>query len=288
MVSTTDVSMWIPAWTRRRRFDRLPNYYDDSTQKKLDISLVNGGYYCTPTSALSLVRYWAADPRFPKLFDPTNGDTDRSVILEMARLMDTDDLVDRGGADNQENHHGTLIGDVLPGMFAYFNARYPNKFKSGDKVLPANADTDDYNNDFGAKYDASILRNIPVILELPGHSTVGIGFDDGFARETKSHYRLNDPWNAQANITAGQVGKGRPIAARGVFGSEVEDLFGPGADSEYDESPSGPSQSGLPFAMHWVEPLEDAETPEPSSACLAFAAATCGLLTRTARTTNRR
>ena len=191
------------------------------------------------------------------------------------------------GADKQENHFGTLIEDVLPGLLGYFNARYPNKFKGGDKVLPANADTDDYNLDFGAKYDASILRNIPVILELPGHSTVGIGFDDGFARETKSHYRLNDPWDARANITTAQVGKGRPIAARGVFGSEVEDLFGPGADSEYDESASGPSPSGLPFAMHWVEPLEDADVPEPSSACLAFAAAASALLSRAARTTKR-
>jgi hypothetical protein len=48
-------------------------------------------------------------------------------------------------------------------LLSYFNARYPNTFKGGQQIVPENADTDDYNNTFGAAHDAAIRRNIPVI-----------------------------------------------------------------------------------------------------------------------------
>ena len=269
-----------PTVNPKRRYDALPDYYNQASNAKLLTSMINGGWYCTPTAALSLVKYWDADPRFPDLFDPARGDTDRSVILEMARLMDTDDVIVRGGNDPNENHLGTLVEDILPALLSYFNARYPGMFRGGERVLPENADTDDYNGAWGAAYDAAIRRNIPVLLDFRAHTTVGIGFNDEFARETASHYRVNDPWDARQNIAGSAVGRGRPLQARGIYGTSwAEELYGTGTDV-YDETDHGLSPSGLPEAFQFVFPLEDGDpllavVPEPGSLVLLVCAAVC-------------
>jgi len=270
-----------PMFNPKRRYDALTDYYNQSSAAKLLTSMINGGWYCTPTAALSLVKYWAADPRFPKLFDAAAGDTDRSVILEMARLMDTDDVIVRGGNDPNENHQGTLMEDILPALLSYFNTRYPDKFGGGERVLPANADTDDYNGAWGAAYDQAVRRNIPMLLEFRAHTTVGIGFNDEFARETASHYRVNDPWDARQNIAGSAVGRGRPLQARGIYGASwAEELYGTGTDV-YDETEHGFSPSGLPEAFELVfpfadgDPLPPASVPEPSSLILFTLTAVC-------------
>jgi hypothetical protein len=256
----TDVDV---AFDPNRRFDELPVYYDKSSRGRLLASFINGGWYCVPTVGLSLVKYWDSDPRFPDLFDTARGDTDRSVILEFARLMDTDDVTVRGGNDPKEDHIGTLVEDVLPALLTYFNSRYPGRFSGGERLLPENADTDDYNGAWGAAYDAAIRRNIPVMLDFPGHAAVGIGFNDESRREVASHYRLNDPWDARLNISATTLGRGRPVGTRGVFGgSYIEDLYGPGNDI-YDETEVGFSPSGLPIGFHYVYALEDGSDPVP-------------------------
>src|SRR5262249_14411915 len=102
-----------PMFNPKRRYDALTDYYNQSSKPKPPAAMTNGAWYCTPRAALSLDKYWAADPRFPKLFDTAAGDTDRSVIFEMARLMDTDDVIVRGGNDPNENHQGTLMEDIL-------------------------------------------------------------------------------------------------------------------------------------------------------------------------------
>jgi hypothetical protein len=268
-----------PMFDPTRRYDALADYYNESSAAKLRTSMINGGWYCTPTAALSLVKYWDADPRFPELFDAARGDTDRSVILEIARLMDTDDLIVRGGNDPNENHQGTSFEDILPSLLSYFNMRYPGKFGGGERILPENADTDDYNGAWGAAYDTAIRRNIPVLLEFRAHTTVGIGFNTEFARETASHYRVNDPWDARRNIAGSAVGRGRPLQVRGVYGASwAEELYGPGTDI-YDETENGLSPSGLPEAFHYVfaiedgDPLPSEQVPQPSTILIFVLAA---------------
>lgn len=263
-----DVDIVDPA----RRYDALPDYFNNTNANTRNVSFINGGWYCTPTAALSLVHYWDNDPRFPDLFRA--GDTDRSVILEIAGLMDTDDLTMRGGNDPNENHLGTLFADILPGLLGHFNSRYPGQFRGRQRLVGQDGVTID-----NLGYDSAILKNIPVLLETRGHTSVGIGFDVEFSRNDMRHYRVNDPWNARPNITAAELGRGRtlPVGAEGVFGiSYAEELYGPGA-ALYDESEHGLSPSGLPFAMHWVEPDDIAAVPEPSTLML-FGIGILGLL----------
>jgi hypothetical protein len=74
---------------------------------------------------------------------------------------------------------------------------------------------------------------------------------------------VHDPWDARTDISIAQVGNGRgiPLAARAVYGSLANDLYGDGADV-YDE---GPQSVYLPDSMYWVEPV-----PEPATATLAL------------------
>ncbi len=263
-----------------RRYDALPEYYNDTDAAKLKLSLINGAWYCAPTSALSLVKYWANDPRFPNLFNPGQGDTNRSVLLQIANLMDTDDLANKGGDDAKEQHLGTRFGDIRPALVDYFNARYPNIFTVGERFL---GQPDVTINNLG--YDTAVNRNIPTILTLNGHMVVGIGYDSDFGRLDPRHYLINDPWAASANIGLNAVGHGRflPRGAQGVYGASfAEDLYGPDA-AQYDETAWGLSEEALPDAMFWVLPIdeepltfEDQTTavPEPSSLLLM----TSGLL----------
>src|SRR5262249_20310876 len=41
-----------PMVNPKRRFDALPDYYKNSSNATLLTSMINGGWYCTPTSAL--------------------------------------------------------------------------------------------------------------------------------------------------------------------------------------------------------------------------------------------
>jgi len=257
-----------------RRYEALPEYFNNSDAKSLSLSLINGAWYCAPTSALSLIKYWDSDPRFPNLFDPLAGDTDRSVLLAVAGLMDTDDLTDNGPADAAEHHLGTLFKDIKPGLETYFNSKYPLLFRVGERAIGINGVTF---NSLG--YDTAVRRNIPTILTFTGHVGVGLGLDTDFPITDPRHYRVNDPWTGSANIGLDQVGQGRflPRGAQGVYGiSYAEELYGPGA-ADYNETPWGLLEGALPDAMFWVQPIDDpwledqipAEVvPEPSSLLL--------------------
>lgn len=252
-----DADTVVPA----RRYDALPEYYNAANAATLNLSLINGAWYCSPTSALSIVKYWDNDPRFPNLFDPASGDTDRSVILELARLMDTDDVVNRGtAADTGERHLGTLFGDIRPALADYFNARYPSLFVARERFLGQPGVTIE-----NMGYDTAVQRNIPTLLLFTGHMGVGVGYDTDFGRLDPRHYRVNDPWTGSANIGLDQVGQGRflPRAAIGVYGiSYAEELYGPGA-AEYNETAYGVDEDALPHGMIWVQPIEDEPLPDP-------------------------
>lgn len=246
-----------------RQVDLLNQRYDTYADY---LQFTNGDWYCTPTSALSLVHYWATFdgpdannlPDYPNLFNPGIGDTDRSVTLAIASLMDTDDWAVYGGNDPNELHLGTRRVDLLSGLMSFFSARYPNAFMGGEFSVAAAGGGAAGNAAFGNLYDQLIQANVPLILSFPGHSTVGIGFDNTINANNPAHYRVNDPWNAAANIPGQQVGLGRPNLGDAVFGGLATDLYGQGAES-YQEYPSN-SQTASPVYMAWVHPV-----PEPGT-----------------------
>ncbi len=255
-----------------RRFDALPEYYNAADAKSLNLSLINGAWWCAPTSALSLIKYWDNDPRFPNLYDPAV-DTDRSVILAMASLMDTDDLANKGGNDAAEHHLGSMFGSIRPALADYFNSKYPNTFTVGERFLGQPGVTI---NNLG--YDTAVRRNIPTILTLTGHVGVGIGFNSDFGLLDPRHYRINDPWAGSANIGLETLGQGRflPRGAQGVYGiSYAEELYGPGA-ADYNETAWGLNENALPDGMFWVLPLDESPlefddvsvVPEPTTMLL--------------------
>jgi len=237
-----------------RRYEALPEYFDNTNAKTLGLSLINGAWYCSPTSALSLIKYWDNDPRFPNLFQPNQGDTDRSVILEMAALMDTDDLANKGGNDATERHLGTRFGDIRPALVEYFNSHYANTFTVGERFIGQPGVTVQ-----NLGYDIAVDRNIPTMLLITGHNVAGIGYDDAFTRMNPAHYLVNDPFFGVANTGLNQVGQGRllPKAADGVYGvSYAEELYGPGA-GDYNETPWGNDPNALPHGMVWLLPIDE-------------------------------
>lgn len=239
-----------------RRYDALPEYYDATSAQTLNLSLINGAWYCGPTSALSLVKYWDADPRFPKLFDPAAGDTDRSVILDLGARMDADDLAALGGNDANERHLGVRLMDLAPGLKSYVDGRYPTFFNTRELYIGQPGVTYDQ---VVAGYTTAIRRNIPVLLLQRNHIVAGIGFDDAFTSRQPGYFRVNNPWDAAADIPIDQVGQGRllPNFAAGVFGiSYAEELYGPGADI-YDESPYANPEDALPYGIIWLELMDD-------------------------------
>jgi hypothetical protein len=254
------------------RYDALPYYYDINNPRA---SLVNGGWYCTPTSGLSLVKYWAnydgngdGKPDYPNLFRAGGPDTNSSVILEIAGAnhlgrMDTDDLFQYPpGTDPFPFHRGTMPQEVRPGLFDYFNDHYANLFNAGDRTTIAGIGIATTTMEgFGKTYDTLIKLGIPVILSFPGHSTVGIGYDTTKGYGDPAHYLVNDPWDARANIAGNQVGRGwRPILEDWVLGG-------------YDEYPSYPMDEP-PMHMAWVEPVGGPGViPEP----LTVAGTLCGM-----------
>ena len=271
------------------RYDAYANYWDNTNAAKRNTSLINGGWYCVPTAALSLVHYWdqydgpdpGADPDYPNLF--MAGDTNRSVILDLAQRMDTDDVVANPAPDPTELHLGVLPSAVFFSMIAYFNSRHPKAFR-GFSLPPAPMQNAQGRAGRARTYKREIDRNHPVMLAFPGHMTVGIGYDEGtemapITHENAAFYRVNDPWDARLNISGAQLGLGRPILQSHVYGSSLAvDIYGPGAD-DYIESPG--SSSFLPDgALVWIQPI-----PEPS----AFALCGIGLSVLAAwRVRNRR
>lgn len=243
-----------------RKVDVLNQRYDAYADY---LAFTNGDWYCTPTSALSLVHYWdqwdGADPGnqpdFPNLF--AGADTDRSVVLEIAGFMDTDDWAVAGGNDVNEVHLGTLRTDILPGLSSYFDRHYPATFMGGE-FSPGGAQGVGGIQNFGTIYDALINRNIPLILSLPGHSTVGIGYNDAFAANLPAHYMVNDPWDGSANISGQQLGLGRPVLGDRVFGGLNTELYGTEVDV-YNES----EQTNYPLHAVWIRPI-----PEPTTLLL--------------------
>lgn len=268
---TVDADTMNPA----RAYDELDEYYDNSSAEKLNLSLINGAWYCVPTSALSLIKYWDADPRFPNLFDPAAGDTDRGVLLDLASRMDTDDVANRGGTDAQERHLGTRILEILPGLKGYVDARYPTFFNARELYIGQPGVTYEQ---VAAGFAAAVQNDIPVLLLLRNHMVVGTGFDTDFTNRRPEYFRVNDPWTAAQNVTLADVGRGRtlPNFGAGVFGiSYADELYGPGADF-YDEGPYADPEDALPFGIMWLEtidaPLELDPVPLPASVWLLGAA----------------
>lgn len=238
---TLDVDTVNPA----RRFDAIPEYYNATDAKSLNLSLINDTWWCAPTSALSLIKYWDNDPRFSNLYDPAV-DTDRSVILTMASLMDTDDLANKEGNDAAEHHLGNLFGLIRPASADYFNSKYPNTFTVGKRFLGQPGVTI---NNLG--YDTAVRRNIPTILTFTGHVGVGIDFNSDFGLLDPRHYRIDDPWAGLANIELETPGQGifLPRSDQGVYGIPyAEELYGPGA-ADYNETAWGLNENALPDVL---------------------------------------
>jgi hypothetical protein len=183
-------------------------------------SMTAGEYHCAPASALMLLSWYKASGGLPNLGSTYNPGANGPMLGTLARDMDTNDingLVDANDGTltlgtSMVNSNLPAVEDVPPGnaglanALAYYlkNSTNHTDYTTRQRVRHRRAYVWSSAQDAYVisrsqwiemiqSYIVSINNNRPVILGVPGHAVVGVGYDSSEDPTTSRFFIVNDP-----------------------------------------------------------------------------------------------